>query len=115
MTIKYPFPSPDIIWGNYKVDSWTRQQNNSLSLCLMTLISNIIYLESQEKINKIINKIAELINSAKSGNLEFKDVVIKLQNNCIFSHEDIIEIHNNERKYGQQLGLSYINQTNEQN
>lgn len=107
--LKYPFPKPNILWGDYNIPTWTRKQNGWFDIFLIVIASAIVFAD-QNVITRVELKIKEVIKLAKEGKITSDEACDKIQLKIIFSDEEIENIKINYEKYGEKINFGFANQ-----
>ena len=104
-----PFPSPEDLWGDYIVDSWSIFDNGRFGIHLLGISSNIIY-SNQKTIDRVNSTIRNIITSAKEGLLSPAEACKEVHVRAIFSTEELQEIHQNASVQGKVMANFYKSQ-----
>lgn len=101
-----PFPTPEDLWGDYIVDSWSVLDNGRFGICLMGISSNVIY-SNQKTIDRVNAAIKNIIARAKNGTLSPKEACKEVHIRTVFSTEELEEIHKNAAAQGKSMANFY--------
>lgn len=107
---RIPFPSPTELWGDYKVEHWTRQENGLFAVNLQLLASAIVFTNKEitDRINSIVS---DVLQKTKAGELSFEDASEKTNPKNIFSLDEWNEIKKTAETQGKMMAAFFMNDT----
>lgn len=105
---RLPFPSPSEMWGDYKVESWTRQENGLFAVNLQILASAIVY-TNKEITDRINTRVREIIAASKDGLMKAQEAIDILSPQKIFSKDEWEEVKENAEKQGKMMSAFFMN------
>lgn len=96
------------MWGDYKIDSWTRQENGLFAVNLQILASAIVYANKQitDRINFTVQN---TIQNSKDGLIKAEEAIETLSPKNIFSQDEWNEIKETAKNQGKMMSAFFIN------
>ena len=101
-------PFPKDLWGDYQIETWTRQQREWFEIWLMGIAFSLLFAD-QLVGDRVTKKVQEVINLAKANEITAEDAISLVRPKQIFSVEELEVIENNAEKFGTKLGMFRIN------
>lgn len=104
---RLPFPTPSELWGDYKVEQWSRQENGLLSVHYQILASAIVYTDKNIT-DRIHSLVRETIRQTKAGELSPVDALERTNPKNVFSQEEWNKIKETAETQGKMMAAFFI-------
>lgn len=100
------FPHPKDLWGDYTVETWSRQQRGWLEIWLHALASLIIFAD-QSTIDRVNPFVQLIIKQAKEGKLTYQETITSIRPEDVFTKEEMEYIKKDMITNGMSIGAGF--------